>query len=36
MGHIHTMLVTLVVWAGLFAYLWRLEKKVSELEEGER
>jgi CcmD family protein len=36
MGQYFTLAVTLVVWAGLFFYLRRIDKKVTELEEGER
>jgi CcmD family protein len=35
MGHIHTLAVVLVIWIGLFLYLWRVERKVSELEKRE-
>jgi CcmD family protein len=31
-GHLYTMAVTLVIWVGIFAYLLRVERKVSELE----
>jgi hypothetical protein len=31
-----TLLVTLVVWAGLFFYLRRVDKKVTDLEDAER
>jgi CcmD family protein len=36
MGHYYTLAVTLVVWAGLFFYLRRVDQKVNHLEEGER
>ncbi len=32
-GNYVTMVVTLVVWAGLFIFLVRLDKKVKKLEE---
>ncbi len=31
-GNYVAMIVTLVVWLGLFAYLWRLDRKVTLLE----
>jgi CcmD family protein len=31
-GHLYTMAVTLVIWAGIFAYLLRVERKVDALE----
>jgi hypothetical protein len=36
MGNTFTLAVTLVVWAGLFFYLRRIEKKVTDLEDSER
>lgn len=27
------MLVVLIIWVGIFGYLWRLDKKVKKLEE---
>jgi CcmD family protein len=27
------MLVVLIIWIGIFGYLWRLDKKVQKLEE---
>jgi CcmD family protein len=35
MGIYYTLAVTLVVWAGLFLYLLRLDRRISELENGE-
>jgi len=32
-GNYIAMFVTLVIWAGLFVFLWRLDKKVRRLEE---
>jgi CcmD family protein len=29
------MVVVLVIWAGIFGYLWKLDKKVKKLEEAE-
>jgi hypothetical protein len=36
MGNYFTLAVTLVVWAGLFFYLRRVDQKVDALEERER
>lgn len=33
-GHLFTMAVTLTVWAGILVYLFRIERKVRELERG--
>jgi CcmD family protein len=35
MGHISVMAVTLVIWVGIFCYLWRIERKVRDLEQGD-
>lgn len=35
-GHLYTMAVTLVVWAGIFAYLLRVERKVAALEQDQQ
>lgn len=36
-GHLYTLAVTLVVWAGIVLYLLRVERKVAALErESER
>jgi CcmD family protein len=35
MGIYYTLAVTLVVWSGLFFYLVRLDRRISELESGE-
>jgi CcmD family protein len=35
MGHYFTLAVTLVIWAGIFFYLLRVERKVRELERDE-
>jgi hypothetical protein len=32
-GHLYTLAVTLVVWLGVCAYLWRVERKVDALEQ---
>lgn len=29
------MLVVLIIWIGIFSYLWKLDKKVTKLEEVE-
>lgn len=36
MGHLFTLAVTLVVWAGVFAYLLRVEREVRRLERDEQ
>jgi CcmD family protein len=35
MGIYYTLAVTLVIWIGLFLYLLRLDRRVSELEAGD-
>jgi CcmD family protein len=35
-GNYVALAVTLVIWVGLFFFLWRLEKRVKKLEKGQR
>jgi CcmD family protein len=35
MGTYYTLAATLVIWIGLFFYLLRLDRRISELENGE-
>jgi len=34
-SRILVMLVVLIIWIGIFGYLWKLDKKVQKLEEQE-
>jgi CcmD family protein len=34
-SRILVMLVVLIIWVGIFGYLWKLDKKVQKLEEQE-
>jgi CcmD family protein len=35
MGIYYTLAVTLIIWIGLFLYLIRLDRRISDLETGE-